>query len=983
MQSSIQLQQSQNNEAERNISGIRLPPKPAPPPDPEKIYQSILDRVVPPLESTTVSFQVIGVYSLPEPWKTKNPEEDTNKYEIQFMGIKLEGGKIQPRIPTEEEKKAMEEAQSKGKKPPAPPAKGDKKKVEEEPTPEQKAKEEAERKLKEQIEAKKKAEWDALDADTKFYRTMENCNKEASLKFCQTNDKNEVSITTATGELKENTLAIFEEYVNQEQGCWIVFDKIPPLDEDDKKKKPPAGKKPVGEPEKMIRGKAWINLADFIKQGGIQTEQRVYLETVILEPQKVEEKKEEVKKEAKKESKKEAKEQEPKINTEKIYEPAKTYIHIKINLSNPINPILPKEGVPKASDLIKKKAPLPKYPVTKDATEMYKLQLKIAIEALAKEFLKFKGDAKTNEISPKNKEDFIEELNKSGKYFVLKEKLKKAAVRIAKEKYGKKIESLKGLTKDERDQFYSSLYIYLVDNMHETLNDTVKTKQQELHEEIVATKEIAQKEKDQLINKTNEEDYITKYKRLFKEAERSQEYKKAEKYLQEILKLQERDTETWLKYYKFAMKTENYQKAEECLREAISIDPENQDLLLLLGGLLANRKKFKEASIYIKTVLKADVSHINANLLMSIISESEGKQGLAKKFLEIAKRKKMRELNILHPVGSLKNLPQVLENNRTFTDEENDSVFYSLVEFLLKFNQIDFCEKASTFIQKKDTPKFVFIQAKSRFLRNDYDNSIKLLDSILEKEPRNQKALKYKGHAQFLKGDFKHAEKTYIKCIMTKPAPKSLTVYERLGIAYFNKEKYAEAKVAFFKCCEKNKIGTSNAWKLLGVSYMKLEKYNEAEDALTKANILDNTNPDIWGYIALLCLKYGKRIIQADQALKEANKLGLQNSTILSELAEEFLAIPESQKSIICYKKAIEIEPNNAVFWEKIAEVYEMEGEPDCIGCYEKALDLGKPDQKQLIADKLKTAIEREADFQVKYKGLIDKCDKILAPPSS
>ena len=41
--------------------------------------------------------------------------------------------------------------------------------------PEIKAKEEAERKAKEELEAKKKAEWDALDEDTKFYRTKEDC----------------------------------------------------------------------------------------------------------------------------------------------------------------------------------------------------------------------------------------------------------------------------------------------------------------------------------------------------------------------------------------------------------------------------------------------------------------------------------------------------------------------------------------------------------------------------------------------------------------------------------------------------------------------------------------------------------------------------------------------------------------------------------------------------------------------------------------
>jgi|688.fasta_scaffold172429_2 hypothetical protein len=43
----------------------------------------------------------------------------------------------------------------------------------------------------------------------------------------------------------------------------------------------------------------------------------------------------------------------------------------------------------------------------------------------------------------------------------MKEKMKKTIVRIVREKFGKS-ESIKGLKKDERDNFYSELYVYLV-----------------------------------------------------------------------------------------------------------------------------------------------------------------------------------------------------------------------------------------------------------------------------------------------------------------------------------------------------------------------------------------------------------------------------------------------------------------------------------------------------------------------------------------
>lgn len=35
----------------------------------------------------------------------------------------------------------------------------------------------------------------------------------------------------------------------------------------------------------------------------------------------------------------------------------------------------------------------------------------------------------------------------------------------------------------------------------------------------------------------------------------------------------------------------------------------------------------------------------------------------------------------------------------------------------------------------------------------------------------------------------------------------------------------------------------------------KLEEMLEAEDALSEANALNNTNAEVWGYLALICLQ--------------------------------------------------------------------------------------------------------------------------------
>ena len=52
----------------------------------------------------------------------------------------------------------------------------------------------------------------------------------------------------------------------------------------------------------------------------------------------------------------------------------------------------------------------------------------------------------------------------------------------------------------------------------------------------------------------------------------------------------------------------------------------------------------------------------------------------------------------------------------------------------------------------------------------------------------------------------------------------------------------------------------------------------EAEDALSEANILNNSDPEVWAYLSMVCLKTGRRL-EAEQALKYAIKV---NNVVLS-----------------------------------------------------------------------------------------------------
>lgn len=130
-----------------------------------------------------------------------------------------------------EEEKAEAEA---GKNKKAPEKGGKGKGKEEEPTPEELAKWEEEKKEREEKNEKARADWDALDDNTKFFRTCEDPFKEASIRFLPKEDASEETPDPSiidTG-LEGDLLRTFESSVCDHKGCWVYFDKlVPPVEE--------------------------------------------------------------------------------------------------------------------------------------------------------------------------------------------------------------------------------------------------------------------------------------------------------------------------------------------------------------------------------------------------------------------------------------------------------------------------------------------------------------------------------------------------------------------------------------------------------------------------------------------------------------------------------------------------------------------------------------------------------------------------------
>lgn len=257
----------------------------------------------------------------------------------------------------------------------------------------------------------------------------------------------------------------FEEAVTKEGGCWVKFVKYPVpasapvVAAGPAKGAPPAkGKGLPTDDLKTIMGKAWLSLEQLNKPGANSITQRVFLQTCAPTVKEV-----------------------GSDGVEKftelqefpnVFEDSRTYIYLRLTTSIPVVPVTPEFPEPQPDEILPLKK-LVKWPFSKDPNDDFCKQCAIAVKALTREYYQmFQKDLEqqatipmsqieTNNAYETRKKEFLYEINTSGKYHILKEKMKKTIVRIVREKFGKS-EQIKGLKKDERDNFYSELYVYLV-----------------------------------------------------------------------------------------------------------------------------------------------------------------------------------------------------------------------------------------------------------------------------------------------------------------------------------------------------------------------------------------------------------------------------------------------------------------------------------------------------------------------------------------
>eukprot|EP01105_Mastigella_eilhardi_P026937 TRINITY_DN79_c0_g2_i1.p1 TRINITY_DN79_c0_g2~~TRINITY_DN79_c0_g2_i1.p1 ORF type:complete len:1197 (+),score=355.13 TRINITY_DN79_c0_g2_i1:447-3593(+) len=554
-------------------------------------------------------------------------------------------------------------------------------------------------------------------------------------------------------------------------------------------------------------------------------------------------------------------------HAESPFETAKTYCIIEISFAKPLvpKPVTPKLHLTPA-DFIPKRPPLPQYHQLREATQEFSQEISDIIAELAQEYktLFEVPSAEQQLTKDQRRKQFLYALNTGGQYFTFKEKLKKAVVRIVNEKFHKQ----RFDSKRELDLFLNELYVFLMDEMHTTLNKTMQGK---------PAGNDTPPPKDAVAA-------LARLQRLAEDAELVGNNVKAAAYHKEQLVINKWDPVLWYDYGLFCIRANDFARAEECMLEALSIDSQHVPSLLV-SAVLSIESQFKKGEqigkkgeVFLEAAFELEPSNVVALGLLALVHNLSGRDEEGESALARA---------------------------ATLNQNTKKGVLSQAAHFLLSVRATHLAEKvvAQEVLEKGPCFATSHALAVAYMHRGEYSRAEAYAKEALQYDLKRQKSLLLLGHIFWYLHNTDEAIAFFEKAFDNfQGSLTDLRGLMRLGDLYMACKKYEEAKTAFFCACKVRQ--SCYTWFRVGVACYRLGNFQEAEDALAEANIQNNHEPEVWGYLALLCLRL-RRDAEADQSLRQALKLQLANADLLGELGDAYMDTGNLQVAEMCLHAAL------------------------------------------------------------------------------
>ena len=615
----------------------------------------------------------------------------------------------------------------------------------------------------------------------------------------------------------------------------------------------------------------------------------------------------------------------------KEYQDFNSFVYLELSLSRPL---IPKRNFDELSQAISHM--IPPRPIVKlqvggaeKALKDYHSQLTSVAHMILDDFRKMYGEQISKDeldFNPeeqiKRKRELYYELNTSGKYFAYKEQLKHSIVKIVREKFMK---TSVFSSPEDLQQFLSELYVYLIDQMHVCLGKFLS-----LNED---NPQIA-----------NPEITSSQLKQFAEEAFDEGNFKQASDYFKQRIVKNDRDATCWLDFGIYHLRMGDVIKAKECFKESIALDQNFTEGLIMHGIVSTLETKFEEAEL----VLERSTNLINNEhevphqvapylpwLVLSVFYEFSDNQFLAEhafregskiaaglniketrdetysKKEEVDVKPQMKSNSALsfpnHHGGPLKvktnfistkpaasvlsNKHETQEQQHTGEKSEevasNEPGMYLLAaDWLIKRHALNYaeCLLSRELVTFGGSIDYYTLLSKLHARQGNHQLASEAISKAIALDIENAESWAISGHLAHSSGNVNTMRDCYERTIaFVTDAPRMHTILLRLAKVYLDEEKHLKAKQTYLMASKY--AFTCLTWLGVGISCYRLQELDEAEEALSEANVLNNTNPVVWGFLALVTMRT-RRKLEAEQCFKFATKLGLSDEKLLNEIEQ-------------------------------------------------------------------------------------------------
>ncbi|XP_044001330.1 cilia- and flagella-associated protein 70 [Aphidius gifuensis] len=318
----------------------------------------------------------------------------------------------------------------------------------------------------------------------------------------------------------------------------------------------------------------------------------------------------------------------------------------------------------------------------------------------------------------------------------------------------------------------------------------------------------------------------------------------------ELIGKNKKDPDAWLKYGIYLKKINDPERSLECCLESISLQNRHNLSLIYYGVLLMENDKHDEAEFFLKACVNFYPLKFENWMIL---------------YLFYAKINLSPEIDV-----TLKNAKDCIadENYKkmifddvidepfawsTFQHHQQDQIHITITIFLLKLNLFMLADFAllKYLEQFGESISWIYFSAVSFYLQGKYSEALEKLQEAIIKHGKDYSIMSLMGHCLFKKNNLHEAIECYEFCNFIFDRPDDMHLVNlRLANCYVEFEQYKKAKKKFFDICKLTP--TSASWLGLGSSCYHLGELIESEICLVEANLIDNCNPEIWGYLTLI-----------------------------------------------------------------------------------------------------------------------------------